>query len=163
MCDYSTDHVASRPARVGDILVTKSFFKLSTRGFADAGEPNVAVCLLPGTELAFEKHVKWDRTTFPFWRRARMGKLVRFRQIDVNTPGTHHDAVEFPNGRVVLVTTLSEGQTARVLQLPARSQELQRARYSEKIEAAADPRVIDLVPTRGRDSWELIYDPWADL
>ena len=31
----------------------------------------------------------------------------------------HHDALEFPDGQFVLLTTLSEGQQAMVLQLPA--------------------------------------------
>jgi hypothetical protein len=31
----------------------------------------------------------------------------------------HHDALEFPDGRIVLLTKLSEGQEATVLQLPA--------------------------------------------
>ena len=50
MCDYSLDLVASRPAKVGDELVTTKFKNSITRGFAAIGEPNVAVCLLPGTE-----------------------------------------------------------------------------------------------------------------
>jgi hypothetical protein len=53
MCDYSLDFVASRPAKVGDKLVTTKFQNSMTRGFAAIGEPNVAVCLLPGTEVAF--------------------------------------------------------------------------------------------------------------
>src|SRR5262249_43816374 len=55
MCDYSLDLVASRPAKVGDELVTTQFKNSITRGFAAIGEPNVAVCLLPGTEVAFGK------------------------------------------------------------------------------------------------------------
>jgi hypothetical protein len=31
----------------------------------------------------------------------------------------HHDAVEFPDGQIVLLTVLREGQQAPVLQLPA--------------------------------------------
>ena len=54
MCDYSLHHVANRPAKVGDKLVTTKFRESSTRGFAAIGEPNVAVCLLPGTEIAFK-------------------------------------------------------------------------------------------------------------
>ena len=54
MCDYSLHDVASRAALVGDKLVTTKFSNSSTRGFAATGEPNVAVCLLPGTEVAFE-------------------------------------------------------------------------------------------------------------
>ncbi len=59
MCDYSLHNVASRPAKVGDKLVTTKFDFL-TRGFAAIGEPNVAVCLLPGTEVAFESEVERD-------------------------------------------------------------------------------------------------------
>jgi hypothetical protein len=59
MCDYSLHNVASRPAKVGDKLVTTKFDFLA-RGFAAIEEPNVAVCLLPGTEVAFEKEVERD-------------------------------------------------------------------------------------------------------
>jgi hypothetical protein len=55
MCDYSLELVASRPAKIGDELVTTRFQNSMTRGFAAMGEPNVAVCLLPGTEVAFKK------------------------------------------------------------------------------------------------------------
>jgi hypothetical protein len=57
MCDYSLHLVASRPAKAGDKLETTSFYGTTTRGFAAVGEPNVAVCLLPGTEIAFEQEV----------------------------------------------------------------------------------------------------------
>ena len=60
MCDYSLEHVASRAAKVGDLLVTTQFNNTITRGFAEVGEPNVAVCVLPGTELAFERDVEYD-------------------------------------------------------------------------------------------------------
>ena len=58
MCDYSLHNVASRPAKVGDKLVTTQFFNSCTRGFSAIGEPNVAVCLLPGTEVAFDNDVE---------------------------------------------------------------------------------------------------------
>src|SRR2546427_7301929 len=61
MCDYSLHAMASRPAKVGETLVTTTFPRTSTRGFAAEGEPGVAVCLLPGTELAFEQDVKYDQ------------------------------------------------------------------------------------------------------
>ena len=54
MCDYSLELVASRPAKVGDKLVSASFPHTITRGFVSVDDPNVAVCVLPGTELAFE-------------------------------------------------------------------------------------------------------------
>jgi hypothetical protein len=45
--------------------------------------------------------------------------MARFRQVHMDRPDTHHDALEFPNGEIVLVTRLYEGQHATVLQLPA--------------------------------------------
>lgn len=123
MCDYSLHHVASRPAKVGDRLVSTKFMNSTTGGFAAVGEPEVAVCLRPGTEVAFDQDVAYERglgLILP-----KMGyttireKVARFRQIDMDRPNSHHDALEFPNGETVLVTVLREGQTATVLQLPA--------------------------------------------
>jgi len=120
MCDYSLDFVASRPAKIGDELVTTKFQNSMTRGFAPIGEPNVAVCLLPGTEVAFEKEVKYERFLFPSMRHGRLRKTVaQFRQINMGRPMVHHDALEFPDGETVLLTRLCEGQRATVLQLPA--------------------------------------------
>jgi hypothetical protein len=123
MCDYSLHHVASRPAKVRDKLVTTSFNNSITRGFAAVGEPNVAVCLLPGTEVVFEMEIEFERGfgLFSSWRREkRIGdKVARFRQLNADQPNVHHDALEFPNGEIVLVTRLCEGQHATVLQLPA--------------------------------------------
>ena len=119
MCDYSLDLVASRPAKVGDELVTTEFQNSMTRGFAAIGEPNVAVCLLPGTEIAFEKEVEYERF-LTFLPTMKLGKKVaRFRQINVGKPRVHHDALEFPDGETVLLTRLCERQHATVLQLPA--------------------------------------------
>ena len=53
MCDYSLMHVKSRRAAVGDKLRTTNF-GTGTRGFASPDDPNTAVCVLPGTELAFD-------------------------------------------------------------------------------------------------------------
>ena len=121
MCDYSLDLVASRPAKVGDELVTTQFKNSITRGFAAIGEPNVAVCLLPGTEVAFEKEVKYERffAPFPIMKFGRLEKKVaQFRQINVAARASRC-AVEFPDGETVLLTQLCEGQHATVLQLPA--------------------------------------------
>jgi hypothetical protein len=119
MCDYSLDLVASRPAKVGDELVTTKFQNSMTRGFAAIGEPNVAVCLLPGTEVAFENEVSYERFFSLFSNMKLRKKVARFRQINVGNPGVHHDALEFPDGETVLLTRLCEGQQATVLQLPA--------------------------------------------
>ena len=118
MCDYSLHNVASRPARVGDKLVSTSFPTSSTRGFAAVGEPNVAVCLLPGTELAFEENVKCE-SAYGFNYKRLVHKVARFRQVNPDQPNVHHDALELPDGQIVLVTKLAGGQHATVLQLPA--------------------------------------------
>jgi len=127
MCDYSLHNVASRPAKVGDKLISQKFRDSITRGFAAIGEPEVAVCLLPGTEVTFEKEVEYE----PHWivaRNRRTGSNVAvFRQVNMDRPDVHHDALEFPNGQLVLVNELREGQIATVLQLPAASR-------SERIE-----------------------------
>jgi hypothetical protein len=46
-------------------------------------------------------------------------KTAIFRQINKEKVAAHHDALEFPDGQIVLLTSLSEGQQATVLQLPA--------------------------------------------
>jgi hypothetical protein len=119
MCEYSLDFMASRPAKVGDKLVITKFAHSITRGFSAIGEPNVAVCLLPGTEIAFDDNVEYMRT-FSILPNAKLNeKTARFRQIDLTHPYAHHDALEFPNGQIMLLTRLCEGQHAIVLQLPA--------------------------------------------
>ena len=131
MCDYSLHDVANRPAEVGDKLVTTRF--RYTRGFAAVGEPNVAVCLLPGTEIAFDREVECDRGFGWLPRRTIAAKVARFRQIHQDRRTSHRDALEFPDGEVVLLTSLWEGQRATVLQLPAkptRSEEEAQTRAS---------------------------------
>lgn len=119
MCDYSLHLVASRPAKAGEKLVTTSFSSSVTRGFASVDDRNVAVCLLPGTELAFEKEVQWDSGSVFGSRLQTEHKVARFRQINKDQPNVHHDALEFPHGEIVMLTMLREGQRATVLQLPA--------------------------------------------
>ena len=119
MCDYSLHNVASRPAKVDDKLVSTKFSDHITHGFAAVGEPNVAVCLLPSTEIAFEKEVQYEHGWSVFRTRKLAEKVARFRQVDKEKPNVHHDALEFPNGQIVLVNGLCEGQHVTVLQLPA--------------------------------------------
>jgi hypothetical protein len=119
MCDYSLHLVASRPAKVGEKLVSTRFPNTITRGFASVGERNVAVCLLPGTELAFEKEVQYE-TAFVFRSRRQLRHSVaKFRQVNKEQSNAYRDALEFPDGQIVLLTQLCEGQHATVLQLPA--------------------------------------------
>jgi hypothetical protein len=119
MCDYSLHHVASRPAKVGDKLITTKFVNTPTGGFAAIDNPNVAVCLLPGTEVAFEQDVECEAALGILPSRRVGQRLARFRQVNVEQPCVHHDALEFSDGKVVLVTRLRQGQRAMVLQMPA--------------------------------------------
>ena len=120
MCDYSLQYVRSRPAKVGDKLTTRDF-GTRTRGFAAAEDRGVAVCVLPGTELAFSCPVTLTDYRFVVgWKVEILAHATAvFRQVNKNEPMMHHDALEFPDGRIVLLTRLSEGQEATVLQLPA--------------------------------------------
>jgi hypothetical protein len=119
MCDYSLHNVRSRPAKVGDKLTTCDF-GTGTRGFAAYEDANVAVCVLPGTELSFAEEIKCQAAGLLTWRDKVINhKTAIFRQINKERVTTHHDALEFPDGRVVLLTCLREGQQATVLQLPA--------------------------------------------
>jgi hypothetical protein len=118
MCDYSLHHVMSRPAKVADKLVSTNFAGTITRGFAAQGDLNVAVCLLPGTEIAFDEDVRHYEEVTHFPVRKAGHKVARFRQVDTENIYAHHDALEFPDGHIVLVTRLCEGLRATVLQLP---------------------------------------------
>ena len=120
MCDYSLHSVKSRPAKVGDKLTTQHF-NTSTRGFAAPEDRNTAVCVLPGTELAFAKEVSCQPRGFAWKDRTINHTTAIFRQINKDNPHTHHDALEFPDGQTVLLTDLFEGQEAVVLQLPVQS------------------------------------------
>jgi len=119
MCDYSLQSVKSRAAKVGDKLTTRNF-GTGTRGFAASEDVFTAVCVLPGTELAFDEEIRVATTGLMFDGVKRTGyRTAIFRQVDKDTPHRHHDSMEFPNGELVLLTYLCEGQHATVLQLPA--------------------------------------------
>jgi hypothetical protein len=137
MCDYSLHAVASRAAELGETLVSTSFRGSSTAGFANPKEKQVAVCLLPGTELAFENNVKyrgrWFRShTIPF-------SVAQFCKIAPEKLSQHHDALVFPDGRTLLLDTLVAGQRLRVLQLPLSAKEL--ARHAAKQPKASEKDV----------------------
>ena len=119
MCDYSLQHLQSRPAKIADKLVTRNF-GTGTRGFCSSDDPSTAVCLIPGTELAFEQPVEANVPT-------EAHRTAIFRQVNKTVPYRHHDALELPGGQVVLLTQLYEGQVATVLQLPAQPSTLEEA------------------------------------
>ena len=138
MCDSSLQAVASRPAVVGETLVTKNFGS-GTSGFAPATGEDVAVCLLPGTEVAFDENIMWGKSLYP----AFMGALVydttstkvgRFVQIKKDERLTHHDALELPSGEVILLHWLKAGQKATVLQLPAAPKTAEEAKEQQRLE-----------------------------
>jgi hypothetical protein len=136
MCDYSLEQLASRPAKVGDKLVTTHFRYSLTGGFCAIGAPNVAVCLKSGTELVFEREIE---TLSKFWMRPQKfgAKVARFRHVNLDCPTMHHDALELPSGEIVLLTRLIQGQFATVIQLPAQH-------------APAEHDVIKLIPALQR-------------
>jgi hypothetical protein len=141
MCDYSLHLIASRPAKVADRLVSTDFVKSITRGFTEVGKPDVAVCLLPGTEVAFDNDVQYDRAFSMFGKARVEHRVARFRQVNMNDPHVHHDALEFPGGQIVMVTRLVPGQTATVLQLPAAPHEEGGAKQTQSA-PAREPELI---------------------
>jgi hypothetical protein len=140
MCDYSLHHVKTRPAKVGDKLTTRDF-GLGTRGFAAPEDESVAVCVLPGTELSFAGLVLCE----PRCERVINHKTAIFRQINQEKKWRHHDALEFPEGEIVLLTFLQERQRATVLQLPAA--EKPPTSSAENKNAPISGQLVDLILT----------------
>jgi hypothetical protein len=116
MCDYSLHAVKTRPANVNDKLTIR-MFGWSTRGFAASEDRDVAVCLSPGTELSFAEEVRKIHS-WPWSPPTMRHKAAIFRKVNKHNPTAHHDALEFPDGRIILVTFLELGQKATVLLLP---------------------------------------------
>ena len=138
MCDYSLHCVASRAAEAGEVLTVTKFYGTSTRGFASPSDPTVAVCLRPGTEVAFEDEACREGALF----RRKMGdRVARFRQVELDNPTVHHDALEFPDGTIVKVNDLVLEQRARIVQLPAEP----KAAPAEAQPAAEIARELDFV------------------
>jgi hypothetical protein len=189
MCDYSLHHVSSRPAKVADKLVTMELAKSNVRGFAAVGElgpklvihdspPELAVCLLPGTELAFDENVQYECPRsflgMKFSGKARVDhKVASFRKVDEDNPYVQHDALEFPNGQVLKIAQLTAGQTATVLQLPVNAQPDEhqhehighrRARDSRLALNRASARQGMLVPNQGAVMlWDSVRGKAIDL
>ena len=133
MCDYSLHSVKSRPATVGEKLTTHQF-NTCTTGFAAPEDIDTAVCVLPGTELAFATPVRFSGRGLFAWK----VKVVKhttaiFRQINKDNLHTHHAALEFPDGQKVLLTDLLESQEATVLQLPAQPVTAEDVKAQERV------------------------------
>ena len=106
MCDFSLQSVRSRPAKVSDKLVTRDF-GTGTRGFSAAEDLELAVCVMPGTELAFAGEVTCLPTGLLGWKTKNIShRTAIFRQVNKDKSAAHHDALEFPDGRTVLLTLL---------------------------------------------------------
>ena len=129
ICDYSISQVASRPAVVGEKLVTTNF-GTGSRGFAGVDDPKTAVCCIPGTELAFDEGIKG----FCVENGPVEQKVAIFRQINRDNPHQHHDCLELPDGRQLLLTFIAEGQKATVLQLPAAPKTEAEAKEQTRLE-----------------------------
>jgi hypothetical protein len=138
MCDYSLTNVASRPAKVGDKLITRNF-GTGTKGFCSVDDPAVAVCLLPGTEVGFDEVITKSSWVgfFTAKQKHAYSKVAIFRQIDKDERFKHHDALEMPDGTTVLLTLLDEGQNATVLQLPAKPKNETEAKEQTRLEVVA--------------------------
>ena len=150
MCDYSLHCVQSRAARSGELLITSEFPDTVTRGFSAVGEPAIAVCLSPGTELVFSEDAVCDHPFAELFPNMRFGsieaRLARFRQINQELGDRHHDALEFANGRIVPLTRLRPGQTATVLQLPAQQK-------PDKRPLEEEARALPVASPEGRIAW----------
>ena len=133
MCDFSLQSVRSRPAKVGDKLVTRD---LGAERLLRRRESRTrGVCEMPGTELAFAGEVACLPTGLLGWKTKTIShRTAIFRQVNKEKSAAHHDAIEFPDGRTVMLTHLCEGQAATVLQLPAQP--------ATAAEADAQKRVI---------------------
>ncbi len=131
MCDYSLQAALSRPAVVGDKL-TITDFGTGTRGFASADQPGVAVCCLPGSELAFDKP---PQPIFGYGvPTENTHQTAVFRQVNKNQPFVHHDSLEFPDGTTLMLTNVVPGVTATVLQLPAAPKTAEEAEEQRRAE-----------------------------
>lgn len=119
MCDYSLNGIASRPARVGDRIVSTRFAATFDRGFGLLGARDIAICLMPGTEIAFDGNavIEPELLSLPKWNIGEC--LARFRHVNHGDPLLPRDAVEFIGGEIVPVMRLAEGQVATVIQLPS--------------------------------------------
>lgn len=135
MCDYSLKHLASRPAKVDDKLEVSRFSGTMSTGFVGPENATMPVCVLPGTELAFEENIATGNTwLISFGRKEYEHKTARFRQVNVEQPHTHHDALELPDGEILLLNNLTIGQRATVLQLPAAPRTEEEAKEQTRLE-----------------------------
>ena len=129
MCGYSLENKLARPALQGENLMTCQFSGSTTSGFCDAINPEMAVCISAGTEIAFLAPIRFTG----FWRiglhsQHYGAKLARFREVTLDRGGRHRDALELENGGIILLNELEARQTVTILQIPPSGQLFRRQR-----------------------------------
>jgi hypothetical protein len=116
MCDYSMHAIKNRKAVVGDKVKTSDFMRTSSPGLESLTEPGVAICLIPGTGVEFDEPVQHRdiglnfNTPIPF----KIGRYVRKAGHETE----FKDAVQFPDGSMVLMAYLVTNQTGTVTYVP---------------------------------------------
>ena len=122
MCDYSNEEQASRPAKIGDQLVTAGIGEFDCVGMVSLDEPDVAVCLLPGSRLkitggvsvALQKKLQISPTDH-----------VTFEKRDVPAgQSDYSDSLHFDShvsGELILLQDLPTGVGFEVLSVPAQT------------------------------------------
>lgn len=140
MCDYSLQDVETRPAEVGDKLVVTRITNIRgahtlSKGFSPVNDPCMAVCVLPGTEIAFEQDIRESAYHYGLdcTSKVHETKVARFRQVNVDEIHKHHDALELADGTILTLQALCEGQCATVLQLPALPTTKAEAKAQERV------------------------------
>ena len=132
MCDYSL-HTASLDQLRSATDWLPAFQHRVPRVRRAGGCADRSLCS-SGTELAFHKELQSARIGLLGWKVKTIEHTTAiFRQINKSEPRTHHDALEFPDGHIELLTDLSEGQTATVLQLPAQPATPAEAQAQERV------------------------------
>src|SRR5439155_11120274 len=100
-CGESVGVTRSSDAGLPSRCLASSRIEFSAHtGFAAPEDSTTAVCILPGTELAFSAEVICASFRLSGWRTISSRTAV-FRQIDKDVPQVHHDALEFPDGMFV--------------------------------------------------------------
>lgn len=118
MCDYSLEEYLSRDACVGDLLVTRRFKKFNSMGLVEPCVCNVAVCLLPGTELLLSSIPQLFQEQFGVGPLAQA--TFEQRELPPKRVG-HRDGVRFrDNDKFVLFQDMDEKIAVAVLAIPAK-------------------------------------------
>lgn len=113
---------------------TKGFMDSNTLASERVCSDDVAVCLLPGTEIAFSQPIEYAVANWSSDYQNTGCSVARFRQINTGNAMTHHDAIELPDGQQILLTCLKEGSEATVLQLPATPKNEVEAKEQTRLE-----------------------------